>query len=66
MGLEKEKLMTPMEECHQGFQQWKRLGWLPYCPKGVRKHIPWLAKNLFLPYNYLKYKSTKQFKLKYD
>jgi len=66
LGLEKETLMTPMEECHQGFQQWKKLGWIPYCPKGVRKYIPWFENNPFYAYNYLKYKATGKFKLKYD
>jgi len=55
-----------MEECHQGFQQWKKLGWIPYCPKGVRKYIPWFENNPFYAYNYLKYKATGKFKLKYD
>lgn len=65
MGLEKEKLVTPIEECNEGFKKWRKLGWIPYCPKQVRKHIPWLKKSWYIPYNYIKWKASGELKFNY-
>jgi len=54
-----------MEECNEGFKKWRKLGWIPYCPKQVRKHIPWLKKSWYIPYNYIKWKASGELKFNY-
>jgi hypothetical protein len=56
---------SPIIECHKGMLLWKRLGWLPYCPKAVRKHLPFI-KSMWLPYNAIKWKSTGKLKFFYE
>ena len=56
--------MTPIIECYQGMKLWKRLGWIPYCPRRVRKHLPFI-KTAFLPYNVMKWKATGKLRLWY-
>ena len=57
--------MTPIVECYQGMKLWKRLGWIPYCPYQVRKHLPFI-KSAFLPYNVMKWKATGKLRLWYN
>jgi hypothetical protein len=46
--------MTAIEELHYSIEKWKKLGWLPYCPKGVRKYIPFIP--FYLPYKLMQRK----------
>ena len=41
--------VSPITECYNGMQLWKKLGWIPYCPKSVRKHMPFIK--WYIPYN---------------
>lgn len=56
--------MSPINECNAGMKLWKRLGWLPYCPRRVRKHLPFI-KAWFIPYNLIQYKRTGKLRLWY-
>lgn len=56
--------MNPILELHKGMKQWKRLGWLPYCPRLVRKHLPFI-KSAFIPYNAMKWKASGKLRLWY-
>ena len=53
-------MATPIIEFYKALKQWKRLGWLPYCPKGVRdvlKDTP-----IWMPYNLRKLVATRSYK----
>lgn len=55
---------SPIIRAHKSFKVWRYLGWIPYCPKEIRKQFPWL-KSPFIPYNLVVYKRTKKLKLWY-
>jgi len=49
---------------YKAFKLWRYLGWIPYCPKEIRKQFPWI-KSAFIPYNLIVYKRTRKFKFWY-
>jgi hypothetical protein len=47
--------MTEKEKLHLAISKWKRLGWIPYCPREVRKYIsfiPWYMPYKLMERNY--------------
>jgi|SaaInl3SG_22_DNA_1037383.scaffolds.fasta_scaffold28630_3 hypothetical protein len=52
--------MTPIEEFYKDLQKWQRLGWLPYCPKGVRNILKGLP--FWMPYNLRKLAAARSYR----
>jgi hypothetical protein len=57
-------MKTPILELHEGILLWQKLGWIPYCPEKVRKHLPFI-KSKFLPYNAMRWRATGKLRLFY-
>lgn len=52
--------MTPIEQFYFELRRWEKLGWIPYCPKGVRnvlKRVPF-----WMPYSLQSFVAKRSYK----